>query len=331
MPTPSIGLNSYVRTGKEATYGGPVTRDHSVPIRSESIALSEPPLESESIQEIGVRGDRNVQGPVDIGGDLVIEGQYVGIGRFIEYALGNVSSAQPDPTNASTAYKHTYTVVDELPTSLTIEVFRGNQQATFDADDRNKAFLYDGCQISQINFSQSVDALLILTVSIIARQVTEVTKTTFSPSTSGLFRFSQATLTWGGTQLDVSDVSITVNNNLDDARRFIGSRHRSRAVRNSWLEVTGTFSTEFQNLDQYNDFRNATQRELIITWAGPVIGGSTTNELKITCSVGQIIEGAQPVVGAGGRVTVDLGFRAYRDATNKEIVIEITNESASSD
>ena len=138
-------------------------------------------------------------------------------------------------------------------------------------------------------------------------------------------------MSWGGTSISVSNISLAILNNLGDDRRFLGSRLRDRAVRNSWLEVRGTFQAEFDSTTLYTDFRAATQRQLIATWTGPNIGGSVNHELKVTCPVGLIVEGAQPVVGGAGRVTVDIGFRAYRDATNSEIKIDVTNTSVSSD
>ena len=93
--------------------------------------------------------------------------------------------------------------------------------------------------------------------------------------------------------------------------------------------MTGSFVAEFEDTTLFADFRAATSRILQVKFTGPAIGVQTrTYELTLDCNVSKLTD--YPVtVDDEGRITVEVTFRAFRDATQKELKVTLQNLIAS--
>ncbi len=98
-------------------------------------------------------------------------------------------------------------------------------------------------------------------------------------------------------------------------------------VRDAKLEVVGSFTTEFSSWAQYDDFRNATEREMIITYTGDTIGGSVAKTVKLECGVA-VLTDETVVAAAPGRILIDQSFKAYRTTSANELILTMINETA---
>lgn len=326
MAVPGLPFKTVLAFGEETAYGTVVARDKVIEINSETVEVEERKLTSESLFSIGTKTTRVVQGHVAIAGDVVFNPQFGGWERLLKHLLGKLVTTDlgaPDVGAASHVFTPTTKITDDAKTSLTLEL-----------DKDKKVFLVDGAKINSMEFGFSAEELLAITMSIIARQQTQTgAPTAITLPTQKLIPSTIAKLKFGPTgaevELDVTEATITVSNNLTEDRRFIGSRFLKEPVRGGKLDVSGSFTTEFQSVTQLDDFRADTRRSLIIEAdSGELIvgGGSQNFLLKIECPITQLLSGT-PIVDAVEPITIDHSFKALRGSLDEdEIKITLFND-----
>lgn len=321
MTDVGLGLVSFLGTGEESAYGTPVTRTRFHEINEEDLSVEEGRIESGALAQVGIRNTKVAQGGVGVSGGFSFDAPYAGWERLLKHVMGSIASIQPDPTNASSAWRHTFTIADELPTGLTVEVFRDTGNFTTEPD---KSFVYSGCVLTAMNLSCGVDDLLKARFDLMGRQEARESKSTPSYDDSTLAVFHQGTLKWNAHDVCVSSFSFDLNNALE-ARPKLGSRFTRAPKRSGKLDVSGTFQAEFDSWSQYDDFRNKTERELIIDFVGPTIEGSITYQVKITVAIA-LINSYRVIADSPGRLMMEVGFKAYRTDSAGELEIELTND-----
>lgn len=319
MSNVGLGFTAALGIGEETTYGTPGDRSKFVEINSENIEVEERQIRSPSTFSVGWRTSRIVQGAVGVGGDIVFSPQFEGWLKLLKHTLGQVVTTHPDPTGAPTVYQHVFTPADFLPVALTFEIQKDPTTVP------GATFLITGAKITSLAFNVTADTLLQLTATIIARQMqTLLTATPQAFSSAKLIPGTIAAVTWGAVTKDVSDATISFANNLTPDRRFLGSRFIKEPVRADKLMVTGSFTSEFQSLEEFNDFRNDTRKELVLDFVGDPIAGGFSYRLKIRLPITRL-SSATPNVSSPGPIMYDISFESYRDDTNKEIEITVVN------
>lgn len=313
------GFRGFLGVGEESVYGTAVARSHWTEINDESLVLNEARIESESLYRRGVINTRVEQGQRSVSGDIEFEATYEGWGKIAKHAFGSVSTSTPDPTTVSTAKRHLFRVEDTLPTGLTIEAYRDSTDFVTSA---NQSFIYTGCKVNSISFSVTAEETLRVVANIMGRNETGLTaKSTPSFFNTRLAVYHSGLVTWGSTTLECEDFNITLNNNLE-YRPLIGSNLTREPLPSGKVEVSGSFTIEFTSPDQYNDFKNATERTLLIRFEGSNIGGAFYKYIKLTANVAKIA-GARVMNNNFGRLRMEIDFKAYRSLTQNELELEI--------
>lgn len=324
MVRPGLGMRGFLGFGEESTYGTAVSRTNWLEINSETLVKESHLLESAAIIRRGIVNTKVGAGPIRVAGEIAFDVAYDGWMKLAKHAFGTVSSTQPDVTNAPTAYNHKFTVSDSLPTGLTIEVFRDSQEFV---TEPNKSFLYAGCKVNSFSFSCSADEIAKASVGIIGQDESRVAKSTDSYSTAKLALFHHGSMKWNSNESEVSAVHITLTNNYG-LRPKVGSRFSREPVPESKMTVTGSFTMEFVSWNEYDDFVNATERQLVIDFTGPLIQGSIYNQIKLTAAV-SIIDNVRVMLNAPGRIMLEIDFKAYRTASANELQLDMRNTSSS--
>lgn len=315
-----VGFRGHFGYGEESTYGTAVARSHFTEINSESVQLEEARIESESLYRRGIINTRVSQGAKTVNGDVEFEAGYGGWLKLAKHAFGRVDTSTPDPTSASTVKRHKFTIQDTLPTGLTVELYRDTGDFV---TGPNEAHLYSGCKISSMSFDCAVDEILKVGVSFIGRDENRGAKSTPNFSTERLAVYHQGKLVWGSDELPVENFNVSLNNNLE-YRPKLNSRVTREPLPSGKVEVTGSFTTEFDNEAQYDDFRNATERALVITFTGLNISGSFDRYIKLTCNV-VILSSVRMMLNNVGRIMAEIDFKAYRSLTLNELELEVQN------
>lgn len=313
-----IGMKGYIGFGEESTYGTPVTRTKFLDILGESIQYQRPLIESQGLYRVGVLDSKVVQGAVEVGGDFSFEAQYDGWEKLAKQVFGAVNS-----TNiAGTAYKHLFTIADSLPTGLTFEVFRDQSGFT---SEQNRAFIYKGCKINSMQFACGVGELLKVTCAIMGRDVERQAKTSETFTTTPLAVYHRGLLKWGGVDAEVSQFQLTLANGLD-ARPLLGTALTREPLRGSKVQVTGSFTAEFDSPAKFDDFLNAASRVLNVRFDGPLITGGLGQGYYIDMNINVgILTSVRIILNSPGRIMMEVDFKGYRTASINEVELAIQN------
>lgn len=316
MIQPKVGVGSFLGFVEQSGYTTrvlPATKFLPLIAGGDSLAREEGRIETGGIDSIGFSSTRFRRGRVDVAGSIEVECLYEGLELLFKHLFGSVSTAQPDPSNAPNVYQHTFSISDTIPLGLTMEVNRGGT-----------SFFVTGANIQSAEFGQDLDGYMTLAMDIIGRDLDTGTASTASiPAVNG-FAAPDCSLKWNSNIQQVSSWNLTINNNMDADRLFIGSRFKNQPVRGSRLEVTGSFEVEFTDLTLWEDFKNATQRELLIQSIGDTIEGGKFNEFNLTLPIA-VLNDAPIQVADEGRIQFSSGFKAYRSASQNEAKLVIQN------
>ena len=320
---PGIGMRSFFGFGEESTYGSPVTRTNYIEINSESFMKQVARLESSSIIRRGILNTKVGAGAISLEGDVEFDAHYDGWLKLAKHAMGTVTTTQPDVTNAPTAYNHQFTIADTLPTGLTVEIFRDNAQFT---TEPNKSFLYKGCKVNSMQLSCGVDEILKVTCGLVGQDEGRVAKSTDSYNTARFAMYHQGVVLWNGEDIEVSQFSVTVDNQYA-ARPKLGSQFTREYLPDQKIAVSGSLTAEFSSWNQYDDFINTTEREMIATFTGPTIAGSITYLIKLTMPIA-LLNNVRIMLNQPGRIMAEMDFKAYRTASANELTMDVRNISS---
>lgn len=281
MPIPS-GLSAQIGVAEESTYGTIVTPSRFYEPRSEGLKMEQERIESDALRSGTrvLRSDRWAVGKKTVEGDIELDLLTKGAGLLFKHMFGGIASSQPDAVGAPTVWKHSFTPGD-FPVGLTVQVGRPDNSGTV------RPFTYSGCRVSEWELSASVDEIAKLSVSLLGQNEDTATAlaTASYPSGAALFTFTHATLTVGGTAVDVKDVTLTGSNGLADERYFCGSVLRKTPLEADRRTYEGECTAEFGDLTLYNRFVSGSEAALVLLFEGATISGAFKYQVKITANV----------------------------------------------
>jgi hypothetical protein len=237
---------------------------------------------------------------------------------FDDTADGSSVASDTGDNAVQPVYAHTFSLADELPTGLSVEI-----------DRDSNGFLYAGGKINTMALTLEQGGFLMGTFGIVAKDQTTVSVTSATLPTSGLVNFSQGAIIYGGQSKDVTTFNFTLNNNLKTDRRFIGSRYIKEPKRSDKIDVSGTFTIEFESLTEYNNFRNFTSAILNLVFTGTEIKAGYSYTMTINFPITKLTSG-NPIISDEGPIMVELPFKAYAtDSSSREFTLVLQNALAS--
>lgn len=276
-------MNTQLGVVDESTYGTPVTVTRFFEFNSESVKLEQGRVESAGLRSgtRTLRADRFEPYRIGAAGDVVMDVPTKGFGFFLKHMLGTVATSAVVDAN----YTHTGTEGSLLGDHFTMQLNR-----PFNPAGTNQAFTYHGCKITGWELAADTDGVLVATLSIDAED--EDTSTALAtasyPSDYRVFSFVGASLTIGGTSVEVKDFSVSAENGLNVERRYLrGSSLKKEPVEDGMRTYEWSCTADFSALTQYDRFRDAaranTLAAIVATFDGPVAhGGTTLPRLTVT-------------------------------------------------
>jgi len=323
MPV-GLGYEGWFGFGQESTWGTKVTRTKFLEFVAggDGLGITEEPVLSESVRLRGYHKTTDfAQGLIRAGGPMTFEVPIEGAELLMYHAFGNKATTQPDITNAPTVYQHVLTLADDLMAGkgLSLEV------------DRSVAnFSYFGGKVANVEFRCEVGAYLRAAMEFICKDGAEET----SPSTPSFpaarpFVFTEGYMSWNVAEVEVASGVLTLNNNLDRDRTKVGSRFiREPRPAAGKREVPFSFTCEFDSLTQFNDFRAATVRALMLRFQGDVIAAGFNYKYQFDAPDCRILACA-PVINNEGRIIYEITGRAWKGDASEELQLTIVNTVAS--
>lgn len=242
-------------------------------------------------------------------------------GFWLEHMLGQVATTGPVET---TVYTHTGTMADLLGKSFTCQMTK-----PFNPAGTVQAVTASGCKIPKWTISNTVDGMLMLGLDIWGASYTTATGTATASYTTGMEPFSWAggVINVGGSNYDVTDFSMEVDNGLDLDRKQIRGSTTPKEPTAGARTVSFTYTADFDALTQHNRVVATTvaaaQAQIIATWNGPTLLGSTLfPRIQVTIPVGRHDAwDAQNAAAAGIKQTLS-GVGKY-DGTNSPVTVAI--------
>jgi hypothetical protein len=309
-----FGFNTWIGVGEESTWGTRTAPAKFIRILSESLKLNNPTILKPSL---GVTSqNRAVLGKKFTDGGFEAQFGYNGFETLLKHAIGSVSSAQQGGT---TAYLHTYTLTNALPTGLTFHVNR-------DAAAVATANEYEGCQIEKITFTQEPEDILKVSIETQGEEETDIAVATPTFPTFVAADWEDFSLVISGsTTEDITSFELSIENTLAADRFKLGQRTRTGIGRGGVRKVTGKITAEFRDQVLYDLFQGKTTTTAGVNaqWVGPTAdtGHNYTLGLNVTAALK-----IERNVSEAGVIPVTIEFEGQStDAGNTELTATLKN------
>ena len=322
--------------GKEVTYGTAVAVTKSYEIISEDFTGTYERIQAEALSGSYVdRADRFGVNRKGAAGSVTLEPLTRGFGDWLAFMLGSVSTGAVVET---ASYLHTGTVASLNGKNLTAQVLRA------DENDVLRPWTYEGGKVTNFEFSNSVDQTLRASIgmdfelesnpdapaTVYAGTALEALAT---PVGANVFTWQEGTISVGGSAIDVSDVTIGVDNALNTDRYFIRAGQSKREPKQDGKrEISWSFTTNYTDNTFWEKVSSATAAgtyaELRAKWVGlTMIPGTTTKypTLEIVIPVARFDEGGPTVDGPSMLEQSFSGVGLY-DGTTSPISILYTSQ-----
>lgn len=313
--------------GAETTYGTAVTVTKFFEIISEDFKGNYQRVQAEALSAAYVdRSDRFAVSPKGASGSFELEPLSKNFGNLLKYMLGSVATTGPTET---VVYKHTGTIGNLFGKNLTVQVGRADESGTV------RPWTYEGGKITGFEFSNSVDQTFRANIEM------DFEKESNPDAPAGVYALATnvpvtnaEVLTWqggvitiGGSNVELSEISIKVDNALNSDRWFINqAQFKKEPIQDGKRMIEWSFKTPYVDNNWWEKVSSATtagtSAQLVATWSGLTLIGTTLFPyIKITIPVARFDEGGPRVEGPSMLEQTFSGKGLY-DGTNSAITVE---------
>lgn len=279
------GLNAQIGYAAESTWGTAVTPTRFIPLVSEKLEQKIARLESKAILP-GRRvldSSQWAAGNVEIAGSVQHELYDHNLAIIFEHMFGSRVRTGAGP------FTDTCTPGDLTGKGLTVQVGKPDVN-----NGTVQPFTYAGCKVAKWQLAGKAGEIVTLGLDLVGKSETTATAlATASYATLVPVTFLNGAVTLGGSAVNVKQFTLSGDNKLDAARRYIGTATIAEPLEADQREYAGSLMLEFEGLTQYNRFVNATSAALVLTFT---VGSNT---LTITTNVR--VDGETPNV-AGTKI-----------------------------
>jgi hypothetical protein len=128
-------------------------------------------------------------------------------------------------------------------------------------------------------------------------------------------KFNHASVTLGGSSVNVKSLTLSGNNMLDDSRRFLGNQYISEPLEMGLREYTGTIEVEFTDLTQYTRFVAGTEAALVAAF--------TSGSDSVTITTNVRVDGSTPNVAGREILTQTLPVKCVASSTDASAITAV--------
>ncbi len=313
----ATGANSRLIIQQETTFKESPSTPNAIllPFVSEDLRYSRNLLESATI-----KGTRDAAMPalgnVDVKGSIKME-LHPYMAEIFKFLLGSVET-----TGSAPPYTHTFKVGSILPSFLVEKGFT----------DIGQYFLYNGCKINSFSLTAKAEGFQEVNVNIIgAKETVSTTSFDDTPINRGFRPFTgfDATVEEGGTEIAIcKEISISVENNLDESVYVIGGAGERYSLPEGGVKVSGTVKALFESMNLYNKAKQSQETNLKVVYKFGTGDGSAGNEYLEFYFPEIEFQPNAPVISGHSGIFVEMSFVAYydnnSDATSIKIVLKNT-------
>jgi hypothetical protein len=309
------GLYSQFGMVAESTVGTYATPTRFLEFNTEGLQLTIDRIESQALRsgQRFQRAGRWIPGKHQIAGPVTFEVQDRGFGLLLAHCFGGGTWSMSTPSGGTNTRDITITAGTAYGRALTVQIGKPDVAGTVNP------YSYLGCKVTEASLSSEVDGHLMLEPSFVgmAEVTTQSLATASYPATQLPLSWVGGTFSIAGAALDVKSFSVNHNQGLFTDRYFqrsTGGSLMKEPIEAAIAEVTGSFTTEFESLTQYNRYVNGTEASLAGTWQGTTIEGSFVYQLSIGMSAVRY-DGETPTVGGPDILQLTMPFKALASGT----------------
>lgn len=330
--------------GRETVYGTAVAVSVPFEIVSEDFAGRYERTQAEALSAALVdRSDRFSIARKGAAGSVTLEVMGRNFGNWLAPMMGSVATTG----SGTLGYVHTGTIGSLSGKTVTVQVLRA------DETDVVNPWTYEGGKVTNYEFSNSVDESLRCVIGLDF----ELESNPDAPSApytltalNALTIPSMNVLTWqegtikvggtpgvgDGTIIDVTDISVSVDNSLNTDRYFIhAGQTKTEPRQDGKRDVTWSFTTNYTNNNYWEKVSSATiagsYAVLNAKWVSSIaIPGTTPTAfptLEIEVPVARFDEGG-PVVSGPSMLEQSFSGVGLYDGTNSAVTVKYTTADA---
>lgn len=274
-----VGLREFINFGKETTNGTAVVPTRSLRIVSHTLGLDQSELESDDLAEDYHSTDELHHGIAKVPGDVVVEAAYLGEELFYHDLLGTYTFTLNSPAAGQHSHKFWFRpdLAHDFIPGLTIEGMVSISGAL-------KQVKWTGMHVARLVQQLNAGGFLGNTWTFIGRDETAVTAAAAAFPARNKVRSNQASLVQiGAAAAKVYGGTITWGLPRDEERNHYGQASIREAIKNGRPMCTFEGEMEWSNdaadeaFDLYELYRSrsTTTKPVLITHAGPTLGGGT--------------------------------------------------------
>jgi hypothetical protein len=290
---------------------------------SESISENIEELLSESLSARYEEPDA-YNGMTDISGDIVTEIHPHTTGKLLMAWAGQESVAF-----VGSCYSHLMVPINDdwdaevsALQPCTIEIYR----------DTGSAYQYFDMLCNQLVLEISQGALYRCTASWIGANFAFMNKSTPSYVTGSLFTWDTVSVSLAGTGInDVSDLTITLNNNLEGFAYLDLQRTYGRILRNGYRTIETGGTMLLVGDDEYRNYRDGTLQRLIVTATQPNTIMDAHNQVEIDIPKMKYRAFDAPLDGVGLVDATFEGKGTYDTTSSYAVKFTVVNTNAAYD
>lgn len=308
------GLSAQVGFVKETTAGTRVVPTRFLELVNESVKVNRQTMRSNGIRAGRRRASRMRNGATTVGGPLTVVMAPQGMGALLELCMGGVATSGAGP------YTHVFTD-GTLPTG-TFQIGKPRTLSTtvdpldvLGATVTDWSFSTSASDTTEAEFSFSINGMTATTAQSLA--------TASYPTGYQGFVFTEAVVNVGGSQTDVTDVSISSALGIQGDRLRIGSGTAPRrATQNGYRVATGTLTA---------DYTATTLRDAYISGADLALSVVFTSGATSLTFAGNIkpVDDGTPNVSGPENLTQPFAFEFY-SPTSDAAALTVTLVNADS-
>lgn len=231
------GLSAQLGFVKETTPGTRVVPTRFLELVNESVVVNRQTMRSNGIRAGRRRASRMRNGATTVGGGITVVMAPQGMGALLELCMGGVATTGTGP------FTHTFTDA-VLPTG-TFQIGKPRiLSTTVDPLDILGATVTDWS--FSTSASDTTEAEFSFTINGMTASTAQSLASASYPTGYQGFVFTEAVVNVGGSQTDVTDVSITSSLGIQGDRLRIGSGTAPRrATQNGYRVATGTLTADY--------------------------------------------------------------------------------------
>jgi len=271
---------------------------HWVPIISESLSQSIPPLVSEGMRGRFEEGEDH-EGAREIGGDIVFNADPILVGKALK-----AWSGQSSGTVQGSCYLHGFKPITQdfgdlsaLP-PMTVEVYR----------DAGSAHQYHDLLCDGLTLEITAGEIVKVTMGMIGGKFGKVAKQQTTYLVNSEYVWDQTSISLGGVAVDeILNLTITGANALEGKHTLSASKDFNRIKRGGYrtLEIAGTIL--FVDDSEFDNYRDRTKQRLVATIAGQAVSSGYPGNLVIDVPSMLYYEYPPAIAGPG---MIEVGFTA---------------------